>query len=177
MIDFTLSDSQNAIRAKAAAFSSTVLSTAAATYEAHPTQIERFRALRPFYSQAVQAGLIRGLIPKPLGGDAGTVVEAALLVEEMCKHDRSLSLSIFSTGLGLSSLLIAGSKEQKEELLRPFLSGEGEPLASLLHTEPQGIANWLEKGGKGLQTVARKDGDDWVINGEKVGSEIYSEHD
>ncbi|KAE8441060.1 hypothetical protein EG329_005922 [Mollisiaceae sp. DMI_Dod_QoI] len=168
MIDFTLSDSQNAIRAKAAAFSSTVLSTAAATYEAYPTQIERFRALRPFYSQAVQAGLIRGLIPKPFGGDGGTLVEAALLVEEMCKHDRSLSLSIFSTGLGLSSLLIAGSKEQKEELLRPFLSGEGEPLASLLHTEPQGIANWLEKGGKGLQTVARKDGDDWVINGEKI---------
>jgi alkylation response protein AidB-like acyl-CoA dehydrogenase len=78
-------------------------------------------------------------------------------------------LTIFSVGLGLSSLLIAGTPEQKEELLKPFLSGEGEPLASLLHTEPQGIANWLEKGGKGLQTVAKKDGDEWVINGEKVG--------
>lgn len=107
MIDFTLSESQNAIRAKAAAFSSSVLATAAATYEKHPTQIERFRALRPFYRQAVEAGLVRGLIPKVFGGDAGTVVEAALLVEEMCKYDQSLSLSIFSTGLGLSSLLLA----------------------------------------------------------------------
>jgi alkylation response protein AidB-like acyl-CoA dehydrogenase len=52
--------------------------------------------------------------------------------------------------------------------LKPFLSGEGEPLASLVHSEPTGTANWLQKGGKGLQTVARKDGDDWVINGEKV---------
>jgi alkylation response protein AidB-like acyl-CoA dehydrogenase len=168
MIDFTLSESQNAIRAKAAAFSSSVLKTAAATYESHATQAERFRALRPFYSQAVKAGLLRGLIPKPFGGDGGTVVEATLLVEELCKYDRSLSLTLLSNGLGLSSLLTAGSKEQKEELLAPFLSKEGEPLASLLLTEPQGVANWLEKGGKGLQTLARKDGDDWIINGEKI---------
>lgn len=169
MIDFTLSESQNAIRVKAANFSKNVLSTAAATYEKYSTQAERFRALRPFYRQAVEAGLIRGLIAKSAGGDAGTLVEAAILVEELSKHDRSVSLTIFSVGLGLSSILIAGSPEQKEELLKPFLSGEGEPLASLLHTEPQGIANWVEKGGKGLQTVARRDGDDWVINGEKVG--------
>jgi ABC-type transport system involved in cytochrome bd biosynthesis fused ATPase/permease subunit len=73
MIDFTLSESQNAIRTKAANFSKNVLSTAAATYEKHPTQVERFRALRPFYRQAVEAGLIRGLIAKGAGGDAGTL--------------------------------------------------------------------------------------------------------
>ncbi|KAK0100347.1 hypothetical protein ONS96_007627 [Cadophora gregata f. sp. sojae] len=168
MIDILLSDSQRAIRDKAAQFASDVLITAADTYEKHPTQKERFQALRPFYSQAVKAGLIKGLIPKPFGGTAGTVVEAALLVEQLCKHDRSLSLTIFSTGLGLSSLLIAGSPEQKEEYLKPFLSEEGEPLASLLHTEPEGVANWLEKGGSGLRTLARKDGDEWVVNGDKI---------
>lgn len=168
MIDITLSPSQNEIHDKAADFASTVLLTASSTYEAHPTQKERFRALRPFYSQAVKAGLIKGLIPKAFGGTAGTVVEAALLVEQLCKHDRSLSLTIFSTGLGLSSLLIAGTEAQREEYLKPFLSGEGEPLASLLHTEPEGVANWLEKGGSGLRTLARKDGDEWVVSGDKV---------
>ncbi|KAH8156006.1 hypothetical protein CIB48_g12239, partial [Xylaria polymorpha] len=34
--------------------------------------------------------------------------------------------------------------------------------------EPGGVANWLEKGGKGLNTTARKEGDEWVLNGEKV---------
>jgi alkylation response protein AidB-like acyl-CoA dehydrogenase len=52
--------------------------------------------------------------------------------------------------------------------LKPFLSGEGEPLASLVHSEPGGTANYLEKGGKGLQTTARKEGDDWIVNGDKV---------
>ncbi|KAH7360890.1 acyl-CoA dehydrogenase domain-containing protein [Rhexocercosporidium sp. MPI-PUGE-AT-0058] len=168
MIDITLSPSQKAIHDKAADFASTVLLTASTTYEAHLSQKERFRALRPFYSQAVKAGLIKGLIPKAFGGTAGTLVEAALLVEQLCKHDRSLSLTIFSTGLGLSSLLIAGTQEQREVYLRPFLSGEGEPLASLLHTEPEGVANWLEKGGSGLRTLARREGDEWVVSGDKI---------
>lgn len=88
----------------------------------------------------------------------------------MYKVDRSLSLTIFATGLGLSPLIVGGTKEQKEEFLAPFLEAEGgeEVIASLVHSEPGGTANWLERGGLGLGTVARKEGGDWVINGEKV---------
>lgn len=112
--------------------------------------------------------MIKGMIPQQLGGMGGGVLDSTILVEEMYKVDRSLSLTIFGTGLGLSPLLVGGTPGQHEEFLKPFLSGEGEPLASLVHSEPTGTANWLQKGAKGLQTVARKDGDDWVINGEKV---------
>jgi alkylation response protein AidB-like acyl-CoA dehydrogenase len=168
MIDFTLSPDQNAIRSKIAALSSAFLASAHTVYEKHPTQKERFQAMKPFYHQAVQAGLITGLVPKSLGGTGGTVTDAAILVEAMVKVDRSLSMTIFSTGLGLSPLLIAGSEYQRDKFLRPFLSGNGEPLASLLHSEPHGTANWLEKGGMGLQTIARKEGNEWIISGEKV---------
>jgi alkylation response protein AidB-like acyl-CoA dehydrogenase len=85
-------------------------------------------------------------------------------------------LTIFGTGLGLSPLLVGGTPAQHEEFLKPFLSGEGEPLASLVHSEPGGSANYLEKGGKGLQTVARKDGDDRIVNGDKVG-DVHSAPD
>jgi alkylation response protein AidB-like acyl-CoA dehydrogenase len=170
MIDFSLSDEQSAIRGMAVSFAENVLKTAAATYETHPTQVERHRALRPFYRTAVEGGMIKGLIPKPLGGIGGTVLDSAILVEHMYKVDRSLSLTIFATGLGLSPLLLGGTPAQHKEYLEPFLSGEGEPTASLVHSEPTGTANWLEKGGKGLQTIARKEGGEWVINGEKVCS-------
>lgn len=65
---------------------------------------------------------------------------------------------------------MSGNEKLQKEHLQPFLEAgdEGEPLASLVHSEPGGTANWLEKGGKGLQTTATKDGDDWLINGEKV---------
>jgi len=168
MIDFTLSEEQNALRGMAVTFAESVLKNASKEYEQHPTQNERFRALRPFYRTAVAGGMIKGLIPKALGGVGGTVLDSTILVEHMYKVDRSLSLTIFATGLGLSPLLVGGTPAQHEEFLKPFLSGEGEPTASLVHSEPTGTANWLEKGGEGLQTTARKDGEDWVINGEKV---------
>ena len=100
------------------------------------------------------------------------MLDSALLVEEIFKVDRSLSLTILATGLGLSPLLIGGTIEQQEEFLKPFLSGTGAPLASLLHSEPEGTANWLEKGAKGLATTARREGDNWVINGEKVCKDL-----
>jgi alkylation response protein AidB-like acyl-CoA dehydrogenase len=65
-------------------------------------------------------------------------------------------------------LILAGSKDQHDRFLAPFLKQEGEPLASFMHSEPSGTANWLERGASGLQTTAYKDGDEWVVNGEKV---------
>lgn len=168
MIDFTLSPEQNAIRGMAKAFADTVLSTAPALYGEHMTQRERFQSLRPLYSKAVQGGLIKAMIPVALGGMGGKLIDSILLVEEMYKSDRSAALTIFGTGLGLSPLLIGGTPAQHEDFLQPFLNGEGEPLASLVHSEPSGTANYLERGGKGLQTTARKEGDDWIVNGEKV---------
>lgn len=176
MIDFTLSPQQTAIRGMAQSFASNVLSTASSSYEKFPSQKERFQALRPFYRQAVGGGMVKGMIPQQLGGMGGGVLDSTILVEEMYKVDRSLSLTIFGTGLGLSPLLIGGTLEQHEEFLKPFLSGEGEPLASLVHSEPTGTANWLQKGGKGLQTVARKDGDEWVINGDKAHSLVLNQN-
>lgn len=69
--------------------------------------------------------MLKGMIPQPLGGMGGTAVDSTILVEEMYKVDRSLSLTRFGTGLGLSPLIVGGSPRQHEEFLKPFLSGEG----------------------------------------------------
>lgn len=152
----------------AAQFSSQVLATAWPSYKDLPTQKERFLATKPIYSQAVKMGLIKGVIPKELGGTSGSMTDAAIMVEEMYAVETSAAINILSTGLGLLPLIIGGSDDQKTEFLKPFLTGDGEPLASLVHSEPNGTANWLEKGGAGLQTVAWKEGSEWVISGEKV---------
>jgi hypothetical protein len=64
MVDFTLSPSQTAVRDLASSFSNNVLKSAAASYEQHPTQKERFQSLRPFYRKAVEAGLVKALVPE-----------------------------------------------------------------------------------------------------------------
>ena len=64
-------------------------------------------------------------------------------------------------------------KPEHKEYLAPFLSGEGEPLASMVFSEPGGVANWLEKGAPGLNTTATLEGDERVLNGEKVKTFPY----
>lgn len=168
MIDFSLSEEQRQLRAGAAAFAQAHLKDARASYSQHATQESRFRATRPIYAAAVQAGLIKGQVPTALGGGAQSLVDAAILVEEFFSVEPSAALTILGTGLGLTPFILAATEEQRKRLLPKFLSGEGEPLASFVHSEPGGTANWLEKGGKGLGTTARMDGDGWVINGEKL---------
>jgi alkylation response protein AidB-like acyl-CoA dehydrogenase len=122
----------------------------------------------PIYQTAVKAGLIKGQIPIPLGGTSAGLIDAAIVVEEFHAVEPSTAITILGTGLGLTPLILAGSKEQHDEFLTPFLSQDGEMLASFAHSEPGGTANWLEPGCPGLQTTAHKSGDDWILNGEKV---------
>lgn len=168
MIDFSLSEAQQKLRAGAAAFAQAHLKDARETYSQHTTQEARFRATKPIYAAAVKAGLIKGQIPAALRGGAGALVDAAILIEEFFAVEPSAALTILGTGLGLTPFILAASEEQRARLLPQFLSGEGTPIASFVHSEPGGTANWLEKGGKGLATTARKQGDEWILDGEKL---------
>ena len=168
-IDFHLSPAEEGIRKAAAGFAAGPLKFARPIYMKYQQHSERFRSTRPIYQQAVAGGLIKGQIPPHLGGAGGTLIEAAILVEEMYSVEPAASLTIFSTGLGLTPMNLTGKPEHKE-FLAPFLSGKGEPLASMVFSEPGGVANYLEKGAPGLVTTATLEGDEWVLNGEKVGT-------
>ena len=168
MVDFSLSPEQKALRSGVKYFAHNILATAPGIYDHLPNQTTRFRSTLPIYQSAVSAGLIKAQIPIPYGGSSSSMLDAAVLVEELYAAEPSMALTILGTGLGLTPLILAGSKEQRERLLTPFNRQEGERLASFVHSEPGGTANWLRKGGPGLQTTAYKDGDEWVVNGEKV---------
>ena len=166
-VDFHLAPAEESIRKAAAAFAAGPLKEARPTYIQYQKHHERFQSTRPIYREAVAAGLIKGQIPPHLGGVGGTLIEAAILVEEMYAVEASASLTIFATGLGLTPLNLTGKPEHRD-FLAPFLTGKGEPLASLVFSEPGGVANYLEKGAPGLITTATLEGDEWVLNGEKV---------
>ncbi|KAL9606435.1 MAG: hypothetical protein Q9179_000401 [Wetmoreana sp. 5 TL-2023] len=166
-IDFHLSPAEEGIRNAAAAFAAGSLKDAKKTYMSYQTHTERFQSTRPIYRQAVAGGLIKGLILPHLGGAGGSLIESAILVEEMYRVEPAASLTVFSTGLGLTPMNLTG-KPEHNEFLEPFLNGKGEPLASMVFSEPGGVANYLEEGAPGLGTTATLDGDEWVLNGEKI---------
>ncbi len=140
MVDFTLSTSEKAVREAARAFATAHLAGAKKAYSAIASHKERFQSIRPIYHEAVRAGLIKGQVPTPIGGTSGSLVEAAILVEEMYAVEAGASLTIFGTGLGLTPLALA-YRPELGEFLEPFLSGEGAPLASLVFSEPGGVVS------------------------------------
>jgi len=178
MIDFELSPEQAAVRNAIRGFATAHLADARVLYEPqgapHLKWEDRFRSTKSIYEEAVKSGLIKAQIPKQLGGGGGPLIEAALVVEELYAVETSASLTILATGLGLTPLIIAGSAEQHQTFLRPFLSGKDAPLASLVFSEPGGSANFTEPGAPGFQTVAEARGDEYIINGEKVRVAIPS---
>lgn len=159
------------MQAKIRAFAQTHLKDARALYDPpvpHPKWEDRFRSTQSLYSEAVKAGLIKAQIPSALGGLGGPLIDAAIVVEELYAVETSASLTILATGLGLTPLVMAGTPELQKKFFAPFLSGEGTPLASLVFSEPAGSANFAEAGGPGFGTVAKVEGDEYVISGEKI---------
>lgn len=175
MIGFALTEKQKSLRKEAARIGQEILAPARAIYSQYSDQESRFQATLPFYQKLVKAGLVKGQVPVPLGGSNESFIDGAIVAEELYAIDSSIMLHVLGTGLGLMPLILGGTPEQHKEFLAPFLTCEGEPLASLTHSEPGGTANWLEKGGKGLETTAKKEGDFYVVNGEKV-RKFHSNH-
>lgn len=141
MVDFTLSPSEQTIRTAARGFAKLYLTGAREIYSKHTTPAEQFQSIQPIYAAAVKAGLIKGQIPTPVGGDNNSLVEAAILVEEFYAVDTSASLTIFGTGLGLTPLILAYQPKFKK-FLDPFLTCQGTPLASLIFSEPAGVVSF-----------------------------------
>ena len=91
---------------------------------------------------------------------------------ELARVDASVATLVgMQNGLVMGSIAVAGSPEQRAEWLPRFASGE--LLGAFALTEPLSGSDTAQ----GLQTVAKRDGDTWVINGAKrwIGSGSISD--
>jgi nitroalkane oxidase len=177
MIDFTLTPAQHEILRATRLFAQGHLINARNQYSLLPSDgITRFQATQPTLATATALGLIKSLVPGPLGGTGGTLVDSILITEELYSVEPSVSLTLLGIGLGLSPIFLAdfsGREGLRSEILAPFIQlGDGKkaPLASFCFSEPSGSANYFAAGGEGIQTTAtqERDANTWVLNGEKV---------
>jgi acyl-CoA dehydrogenase len=84
------------------------------------------------------------------------------LAEELSYWDRGVAVSFPGPGLGEPPLLSMGTPDQKQRFLGPFLSPDRPRWGSFAMTEPGAGSDVA-----GIRTSATKDGDDWVLNGDK----------
>jgi alkylation response protein AidB-like acyl-CoA dehydrogenase len=166
-IDFTLTAQQQELQRASRKFAKEVLGEARRA-ELLATPEERFRATRPIYEAMVAAGYLRKCIPAPAGGDNAGLMDLAILSEEFYSVNASVTLTMLGTVLGLLPILLGGTPDQCQRLLVPFLKPSGAPLAGFCFSEPGGSANaGSPPPGEGVRTTARREGDNWVINGRK----------
>lgn len=167
-IDFTLSEQQRAVRDGARDFSRKVLSQVRPIIQPIQKPEDRFFAIRPFYEQMVEAGFLQALIPEAYGGGGLSNIEMALAAEEFAVEDVNVPTALLVTRLGLEPILSFGTEPQKQKWVQEILEAPKQRLAAFAFSEVGGSANFdSPEPGAGLQTEARREGDEWVITGKK----------
>jgi alkylation response protein AidB-like acyl-CoA dehydrogenase len=116
---------------------------------------------RDVLAKAARLGLTSHAIPPEYGGAGVDAVTGALVGEELSWGCAGLAATINATLFPVRPLLRYGSDEQQARYL-PWLASEDGCLAAIAFTEPHAGSDV-----NALRTTARRDGDSWLLNGEK----------
>src|SRR5258707_9885721 len=120
--------------------------------EFHPEVFEKMGALN----------LLGVCIPEECGGAGFDYISLGLVCEELEAVDTFLRVVMsVHVGLNCMSLYTWGTEEQKQKYLTP--QAKGEKLATYGLTEPGAGSDVV-----GSRSTARREGDEWVLNGEKM---------
>jgi acyl-CoA dehydrogenase len=112
------------------------------------------------FKEAWELGFVGPNIPEEYGGAGLGEVDHVLLTEELAFGCTGIQTSMTANVLAATPILIAGSDEQKKKYLGSLTS---EPIfAAYALTEPAAGSD-----AAGIQARCRKDGNDWIINGQK----------
>jgi len=153
-MEFLLTDEQLALQATARRFAQTEIAPIAA----HHDQTGEFPM--DVMRKAWELGLSSSSIPAAYGGVGLSIFDAVLVVEELAWGCAGMGTSIMCNDLGLTPIVVGGSEAQKKEWL-DYLTGSFR-MVSFCLSEPGAGSDVA-----GLQLLAEKDGDHYVLNGTK----------
>jgi len=163
MFDYVLTEEQKGIQKEARAFAKWIPKEMILDMDA-----DKIRFPHEYLREAGKRGLLGVRFPKKYGGRELGWLDEGLINQEISGVSHSLSC-LWGVGAGLvaDAVVNFGSEEMKQEIVVPI--AKGEQYASECLTEPRGGSDFF-----GATTRARKDGDDWILNGQKrfiVGAE------
>jgi alkylation response protein AidB-like acyl-CoA dehydrogenase len=114
--------------------------------------------------EVLEAGMDAGLVAQDIGEEYGgrglSLHEIFAIAEEAYRADAGIGLTLMLASFGAEIVEEHGSEAQKEEYLRPV--AENEAITGLAVSEPERGSDLA-----GMTTTAEKEGEEWVIDGEK----------
>ncbi|MBZ6495228.1 acyl-CoA dehydrogenase family protein [Natrinema longum] len=138
-----------------------------ADYEKHIVddehrQVPEYRNIvEKIREKSVEAGFYGMTMPEEVGGGDVDILTRAIVGEHMSNRPPGFHSAIFGGAGGPTPILLSCDERQREEYLEPLMDGEITTCFAL--TEPGHGSDAHH-----MDTRAEKDGDEWVINGQKV---------
>jgi alkylation response protein AidB-like acyl-CoA dehydrogenase len=159
-MDFTFTASEQKLRDELRAFLQDVLP---AGWQGTGTDLsdDDFEFGQHFNRRLAERGWIAPAWPKAYGGLGASHIEQAIFGEELAYHRAPMGGRIFGVGMVGPTLIVHGTEEQRGRHLPGITSGE--VLWCQGYSEP-GAGSDLAS----LSTRAVRDGDDYMINGQKI---------
>jgi alkylation response protein AidB-like acyl-CoA dehydrogenase len=155
-VGFLISEEQELLSASVADFVDKEVVPSAALID------EEARFPAELFEKAAELGYLGIRYPQEYGGSGGDQVMFALLCEELARGSMSLAASVSMQALmGTDFIYRFGTEEQKQRLLVPALRGE--KMGVIAMTEPDAGSDL-----GAIRTTARRDGDDYLLNGRKT---------
>lgn len=155
-MQFKLSEEHEMLKKMVRDFAEEVIAPSAAERD------EEARFDRTHFEQMAELGLTGVPWPEEYGGAGMDYLAYCIVVEELSRVDASVGVTISAhTSLAGWPLYKFGTEEQKQKYLRPM--AEGKKIGAYGLTEP---ASGSDAGG--MKTVAKEDGDHYIINGSKI---------
>lgn len=124
---------------------------------------------RPSSEALARAGLVAPHWPRPWGRDA-TPIEQLIVDDELRRARVQRPNNPIGIGWAGPTILMAGTQQQKDDYLFDILSGA--KFWCQLFSEPESGSDLAS-----LRTQAVRDGDEWVVNGQKIwtsGAQVAS---
>ncbi|MBQ0725573.1 MAG: acyl-CoA/acyl-ACP dehydrogenase [Cycloclasticus sp.] len=116
-----------------------------------------------FYQAMADGGWMGICIPEAYGGSGLGITEAAIMASTIAESGAGMSgaSAVHINIFGLNPVVVFGTEEQKQRMLRPM--AEGREKACFAVTEPNTGLNTTQ-----LKTMAVRHGDKYIVNGQKV---------
>ena len=154
MVNFDLTDEQQMLQELARDFANEEIKPNAAQWDKESVYPKEAIA------KANELGLLTLKIPEKYGGGGMGSFEEVLVLEEFGFGDPGFATAAGSSMLASYPLITGGTEAQKEKYLRMVTDGK---IAAYCVTEP-GAGSDVQA----IQTEAIKDGDEYIINGQKM---------
>ncbi len=154
MVDFQLTEEQEAVRRLAREFAVNEMRPVARQYD----ESESFPW--PVIEKAHALGLLNSIIPEAYGGVGADKLTECLIAEELFYGCAGMGTSMLANDLFLTPIILAGNEEQKRWILPLFL--EKPIMGAFCLTEPEAGSDAAS-----LRTRAIREGDSYILNGTK----------